>query len=216
MDTTSEEFDWSGDEPAPTCPSEAGSFGTTLEEALEQRWITAAARGDEEAFRKLVELHQERVHHFCIQWLRDAEEAREATQDTFIRAYGALARYERRGRFSTWLYRIALNLCHDRHRSKSGRQRRSTDSFDDLAGEPACPSVGPDESLARSEDEKRLRSAIDSLPDKLRTVVILCEIERISQRQCAEILDCSERAVEGRLYRAKRTLISWLEGRGEL
>jgi len=214
MDTTSEESDWLDGDAGSARNEVVEHRGATLEEGIERRWIEAAARGDDEAFRKLVEFHQERVHHFCHQWLRDTEDAREATQDTFVRAYGALKRYEKRGRFSTWLYRIALNLCRDRFRSKSGRQRRTTDFFDELATEPPCPRAGPDELSARTEEGERIRSAIDSLPETLRTVVILCGVEKVPQRQCAEILNCTERAIEGRYYRAKQALAEWFEANG--
>lgn len=204
METTSEEFDF----PMPSVVA-GESGGATLEEALENRWIAAAVAGDDDAFRRLVEAHQDRVYHFCRNWLRDSEEAREATQDTFVRAYGALSRYENRGRFRSWLFRIALNLCRDRHRSRSGRQRRETTSFDDGCPEPVCSGRKPDEASADAEDLAKLRRGIDSLPESLRAVLLLRAIEGLDQETCAEILNCSTRAVEGRYYRARRALAEW-------
>lgn len=174
--------------------------------------VAAAADGDDDAFVRLVERHQEKVFRFCCQWLPNAEDAREATQDTFIRAYLALERYRREGRFSTWLFQIALNQCRDRLKSKAGSQSRHTDSLvkggksDDLI----CPAPAPDEAVALSGDQERLGEAIEKLPMKLRAVVIICGVEGMSQETCAEILNISVRAVEGRFYRARRQLEAFL------
>src|SRR6056297_3299213 len=86
--------------------------------------IDRAVAGDEEAFILLVEKHQEKVFRFCCQWLSSPEDAGEVAQDTFVRAYLAIGRYQARGKFSTWLFQIALNLCRDRLKSRSGRQSR--------------------------------------------------------------------------------------------
>lgn len=174
----------------------------------EDRDVTAAAAGNDDAFVRLVERHQEKVFRFCCQWLPNAEDAREATQDTFVRAYLAMERYRKQGRFSTWLFQIALNQCRDRLKSKAGSQSRRTDSLaregkgDDLI----CPAPAPDEAVALSGDQERLGEAIEKLPMKLRAVVIICGIEGMSQETCAEILNISVRAVEGRFYRARRQL----------
>lgn len=180
----------------------------------EDRILAAATGGDEEAFVLLIERNEERIFRFCYQWLSDPEEAREATQDTFVRAYLALGRYRKKGRFSTWLFQIALNLCRDRYRSKAGRQRRATDSNNALTNDPTCLSPRPDESTSRSEEHERLHEAILALPESLRAVAILCGIEQLSHRQCAAILKCSERAVEGRYYRARQELAAWFEANG--
>lgn len=185
-------------------------------ESDEDRLLSAAILGDEEAFVALVERYQEKIFRFCCQWLSDPEDAREATQDTFVRAYLALPRYRKKARFSTWLFQIALNQCRDRFRSRSRKQDGITDSITALATEPACPTLRPDESTSRSEDEQRLHLAIQALPEKLRAVAILHGIEHLSQRQCAEILNCSERAIEGRMYRARQSLASWFRANGDL
>jgi len=186
-------------EALPTAPSTDGS------EAL----IAEACAGSEAAFRELVLLHQDAIHRFCFHWLRDEEDAQEICQDTFLRAWYALDRYERRGRFSAWLYRIALNLCRDRHKSKGARQRRDTHSLEKVALPLTCPRPAPDEALAQTSDVAKLQRGIAALPESLRTVLILSAQEGLSHEACAEILHCSARAVEGRLYRARRELLAW-------
>lgn len=213
MDITSEDFEWSAIGGRTVREARAAS-SASLEEAVESRWVEAAGNGDDEAFRRLVEFHQDRVFHFCHSWLRDEEEAREATQDTFVRAYGALGRYRRRAKFSTWLYRIALNQCRDRYRSRAGRQRRETTSFGNGYPELVCSGRKPDEASEGAEDLARLRRGIDALPESLRVVLILRALEGVEQDECAEILNCSIRAVEGRYYRARRALAAWWEANG--
>ncbi|MDF1823716.1 MAG: RNA polymerase sigma factor [Verrucomicrobiales bacterium] len=178
----------------------------------EDREVAAAAAGNDEAFVRLVERHQEKVFRFCCQWLVNDEDAREATQDTFVKAYLALDRYRKHGRFSTWLFQIALNQCRDRLKSKAGSQRRRTDSLKPGESESklVCPGPSPDEAVAVAGDKERLGEAIERLPVALRAVVIICGIEGMSQETCAEILNISIRAVEGRFYRARRQLEAWL------
>ncbi len=188
--------------------SEAGSEGSP--NGLHQL-IQAAAAGDSLAFQHLVQLYQDRIYHFCYQWVRVEEDAREACQDTFVRAFQHLNRYHPRGSFEAWLYKIALNRCRDHHKSRAARTSRLTRSIQ--APEAELPSAGdsPDESATRSDDLRKLRRGIQLLPERLRAVVILHGIEGLNQDTCAEILGCSIRAVEGRFYRAKKLLATWWE-----
>jgi RNA polymerase sigma-70 factor, ECF subfamily len=171
--------------------------------------VQAAQSGSQEAFRQLVERHQDIIYDFCTRWLGNAEDAREVCQDTFVRAWEALPRFQKRARFSTWLYRIALNLCRDRYKSKAGRQNRATLSIEDTPREWACPQPLPDESASQSGDLEKLQRGIQALPESLRSPLLLCCIEGLSQQECAHILKCSSRAVEGRIYRARRALLDW-------
>ncbi|MCB1063980.1 MAG: RNA polymerase sigma factor [Verrucomicrobiae bacterium] len=171
--------------------------------------VTAAAGGDDEAFCRLVEKHQERIYHFCFQWLRQSEDAREACQDTFVRVYQSLGKYRSQGRFTSWLLRIALNQCRDRYRSKGAQQQRNTDPLPVIQPELICQNSGPDDLAAIATDLEMLWLGIDQLPTKLREVLILCAVEGVSQEETASIIGCSIRAVEGRLYRARKTLEAW-------
>ena len=173
--------------------------------------ITAAKGGDENAFCQLVERWQDPIYHFCYQWTQDSDDAREMCQDTFVRAYQAMSRFQVRGSWSAWLYRIALNLCRDRHKSKSNRKRNATDRLETASWDLACSRPGPDETAARSSDLRKLQRGIEALAPKLRAVVILRAIEELDQETCAEILGCSVRAVEGRYYQARKKLLEWWE-----
>lgn len=174
----------------------------------ERRLIALAVANDEEAFEGLIAMHQDSIFRFCIRWLRDVEDAREATQDTFVKAYFAIGRYRQKGKFSTWLYQIALNQCRDRLKSKDNRNRGQTDSLCELepVASHCCRQLPPDQLVVRDNDRKILLEAIDNLPVKFRAVVILCGVEGMSQAESAAILKISPRAVEGRYYRAKKML----------
>jgi RNA polymerase sigma-70 factor (ECF subfamily) len=171
--------------------------------------IRRAQAGDPGAFRSLVESHQEMIHRLCVQWLQCEDDAREACQDTFLKAWQALPAWQPRGKLRTWLYQIALNQCRDRAKSKSFRQRRTTVSFSSLTSIPACPQPPPDVAAARAGDMEKLQRGLARLPEVSRIPLILCAIEGLSYQEAATVLSCSQRALEGRLYRGRQLLIEW-------
>lgn len=169
--------------------------------------VDRARHGCHEAYRELVERHRDRVYRFCLGWTGNPEDAEELCQDTFVRAYSALPRYSDEDRFTAWLLRIARNRCHDHHRSRRRREADLHQSLEARADETlVSPTLRPDQSAADSDDLARLRHAIAILPAPLREVVVLCGIEGMSHGDCAALLGCSARAVEGRLYRARLEL----------
>ena len=181
-----------------------------LADDLAPALLDAARHGSPDAFREIIAGHQEMIYRFCFKWCGNVEDAQELCQDTFVRAWRNLDQYEPRRRFSHWLYRIALNLCRDHHKSKRSRQRQRTESLDrEESPSLPCPRALPDENLAQAHDLEKLGRGIDSLAPKLRAVLILRTQEGLTQEECAEILNCSIRAVEGRLYRARRELQAW-------
>ena len=179
------------------------------ESDAERRLIAAAQAGSEWACSRLVEDHQERLHQFCLRWLRNPEDARDTCQETFVRAFRGLDDYEHRGRFLSWLYRIAMNLCRDHVRSRASRNGKNTVALDSI-GESPCPGRDPAEAASVNADLARLFRGIEALPRRHREVIVLCGIEGLSHDLCAEVLDCSPRAVEGRLRRAREALEAWL------
>ena len=207
----------------PPIPFTVAAAGAPVErgaaEVFELRWIAEAQNGCHEAFRLLVERHQESVYRFCHHWLRCPEDATEACQDTFLRAWQALPRFRPKAKFSTWLFRIALNLCRDRARSREARNRSLTDAFTSegpvgrTQDEWPCPLPQPDEAATIEEDLKKLRKGLASLPQRHREVLILAVMEGFSHQECGDILGCSVRAVESRLFRARRDLTAWWESR---
>ncbi|HEY1121019.1 MAG TPA: RNA polymerase sigma factor [Haloferula sp.] len=183
----------------------------TPDGAAELALIHSAQAGCPQAFRSLVERHQQRVYHFCFHYLGDAGDAREACQDTFIRAHGALHRFKPKAKLSTWLFQIALNLCRDRKRPTSKSRPHLALHEHEHAAELMCHRAAPDEAAMRDADLAKLDRGLSTLPEKFREVLVFSCLEGLDHTECAAILKCSPRAVEGRLYRARQQLAAWWE-----
>lgn len=179
------------------------------QEDAERLKIRAAQKGDMGAFEWLVRRHEERLFGFCCRWLRCVEDAREVCQDAFVRAWQALPEFENRARFSTWLYQIALNLSRDRAKTRSSRQRDRTIALDDIEKAPLCPQNTPVENAELQSELKKLELGLSVLPEKLRAALVLTTMEGLSHEECALVLNCSVRGIEGRVYRARQMLMDW-------
>jgi RNA polymerase sigma-70 factor (ECF subfamily) len=176
--------------------------------------LARAAGGESGAFTRLVERHQDRLVGLCFRWLGDREEARDAAQEVFLRAFRHAGRVEPRGRLFTWLYRIAINHCLNQLRRRRivrffsfqapGGQGRDGESAPEL--EPADPAPGAESALLARERWRRTRAVLDRLPENQRVVVVLAKFEGLSGREIAETLGITEGAVESRLVRAMRRL----------
>jgi RNA polymerase sigma-70 factor (ECF subfamily) len=171
--------------------------------------LARTADGDDDAFRIIVERHQDRLVRLCQRILQDREEALDAAQEVFIKAYQKAGSLQPKGELFTWLYRVATNHCLNKL-----RRRRivrfvpmgGADSDDSSAIEPATASAGPDTELVAREQWQATQSAIDRLPDNQKAVLVLAKFEGLSYRQIAETLEITEGAVESRLFRAMRNL----------
>jgi RNA polymerase sigma-70 factor (ECF subfamily) len=178
-------------------------------EGVEQQKIRAAQKGDMAAFEWIVQQHEERLFGFCCRWLRCVEDAREVCQDAFVRAWQALPEFEGRAKLSTWLYQIALNLCRDRAKTRAARQRDSTIALEDVEQPPLCPQQSPAASAELNSEMQKLERGLAVLPEKLRAVLMLTTMEGLSHEECAQVMNCSTRGVEGRVYRARQMLLKW-------
>ena len=183
--------------------------GADTPESVELHRIRAAQAGDMQAFEWIVKKYETRLFTFCCRWLRCTEDAREVCQDAFVRAWQALPEFENRARLSTWLYQITLNLCRDRAKSRSSRQRSSTVVLDEDQHLLHCPQHPPDASAEWQSEMQKLERGLATLPEKFREVLLLTAIEGLSQEECAQVLGCSVRSVEGRVYRARQQLLQW-------
>jgi RNA polymerase sigma factor (sigma-70 family) len=171
--------------------------------------LARSAAGDDDAFRVIVERHQDRVVRLCQRLLVDREDALDAAQEVFIKAYQKAGELQRRGELFTWLYRVATNHCFNRLRRRrivrflpfGDKSLEETSSI-----EPVSRSVGPETEMIARERWQATQSAIAQLPENQRAVLVLARFEGLSYRQIAEILEISESAVESRLFRAMRNL----------
>lgn len=197
------------------------------EATSEAELIARCGRGDSNAFDAIVAKHQDRVFNLCFWMLHDHDEASDAAQDAFLRAYRALEAGKFRGESSlgTWLHRIASNVALDAARSKKNRpvsfsslSRPGDDAPDDPepAPEDAPISLNPAEALARNERQAAIRQALFELPEHHRLALVLFDIEGHSYEQIGELLKLPVGTVKSRLNRARAALRDKLEARREL
>lgn len=179
--------------------------------AVDPGWeaLARVAAGDAGAFALLVESHQERLLRLCERMLGDVEEARDAAQEVFLKAYRKAGEVRPQGQVYTWLYRIAVNHCLNRlRRRKLVRFLRWEDPSDPEAPafDPPDAGAGPVAALEARRRWQATRRAIAKLPENQRAVLVLVRFEGLSYKQTAEVLGITEGAVESRLVRAMRRL----------
>jgi RNA polymerase sigma-70 factor (ECF subfamily) len=164
--------------------------------------------GDPLAFAQLVEENQGRIYNLALKMLNDPQEAEDVLQETFLSALKALPDFEGRSSLSTWLYRIASNASLMRLRKKrpdtvSMDEPLTLDDGESVPRQLADWSNLPEEELLSGETRRMMDEAISELPESLRIVFILRDIEGLSTAETGEVLDLSEGAVKTRLHRAR-------------
>ncbi|MCB2178686.1 sigma-70 family RNA polymerase sigma factor [bacterium] len=172
-------------------------------------WLKRAQKGDDLAFARLVEVYQKPVYNLCYRMLGNAGDAEDAAQETFIRAYKAIRRYDPERKFSTWLLSIASNYCIDQHR----RRKLPTFSYDALDS-PNIPSksAGMESMLVQDEHQARVTALLETLKPKDKAVIVMRYWHEYSYEEIAEALSMSVSAVKSRLHRARKELADvWID-----
>jgi RNA polymerase sigma-70 factor (ECF subfamily) len=171
----------------------------------ERSLLEQARAGDRTAFGKLVRLHHPRVHRLATHLTGNSGEADDVTQETFVRAWKAIERFDGRAELFTWLYRICVNVALNARRS---RKRETTDIHDPRLPEPIAEGRGADPALHASQAEgyRILLRAIDSLSESLRTTLLLACVENVPYADIASVLGCTEGTVAWRVHEARRKL----------
>jgi RNA polymerase sigma-70 factor (ECF subfamily) len=169
------------------------------------------ADGHETALNDLMERHAEKLFHYLVRCLQDQDDAADLAQETFVKLYQSRARFDSGQKFSTWLYAIASNLVKDRYRWRSRHPQVSLDAENEASCgsyRDALPQDGPSptEHVQAGERAESVRRAVAALPEELRQPLILAEFEERSHAEIGEILGCSAKAVETRIYRARQQL----------
>ncbi len=176
----------------------------------EARLIEQSRAGNTSSFDRLVEAHYTAVYNAAFRMLSDPDSAADATQTTFIRAFDALANFRGDSAFSTWLYRITMNVCLDELRKRKNQPLSlvTEDSEDDTSEEREIPDEA-DEPGARAEQLERqtiVHEAIGRLPEDYRTIVVLYDIRGLSYQEISEVLEIALGTVKSRLNRARLAL----------
>lgn len=161
--------------------------------------IVRAQTGDEDAFRDLVERYKKRAYWVAYHLVNDEDEARDITQEAFIRVFRSIARFDLRYKFYTWLYQIVTNLSIDSLRKRQGQKRVSLEDVGDIRGHE----MDAHERLERIELKERVAAILDTLPPKYRAVIALREIEGLSSKEIAGIVGSTHATVRWRLHRAR-------------
>ncbi len=167
--------------------------------------------GDPAAFAQLVEANQRNIYNLALRMLNNPQEAEDVLQETFLSAYKALPSFEGRSSLSTWLYRIASNASLMRLRRKQP-ESTSIDEPLELEEGDSLPrqfvdwSSVPEDELLDEESRRVMDEAVAELPEGLRIVFILRDIEGLSTEEAGEALELSESAVKTRLHRARLAL----------
>lgn len=183
--------------------------------AADKAIVQSVIAGDVEAFGVLVERYQDRIYSAVRNYVSNPDDAVDITQDAFVKAYAKLQSFDAGSAFYTWLYRIAINSAIDFLRR---RKSRPTDSLDDekfteIGFEPASKDMRTDPLRVATlhEQTRTLREAIGRLSEKLRSVLVLHDIEGLSQEEVAEILGVPVGTVKSRVSRARAELKTLLD-----
>ncbi len=165
----------------------------------DQALISAVLAGRTDAFGEIVARYERAVYNLAVRTLRDSTEAQDATQEAFFKAYRALGSFRPGAKFSTWIFTICYRLCCDR---LAKRKRFSGDELPDRAD----PSAGPAALAERNDEARRLRAAIDALPEKYRAVITLYHLQGRQYEEIASVLNLPLGTVKTHLFRAKEQL----------
>ena len=178
---------------------------------LDRADMTRLATGYDVALNNLMERHAPKLFNYLVRCLQNEDDAADVAQETFARVYQNRRKFNASQRFSTWLYAIATNLVNNQYRYRTRHPQISLNAKNDATGgelQAGLPEEKPtpSELLQTSERAIAVREAVAQLSDELRVPLILAEYEERSQAEIGEILGCTAKAVESRIYRARQQL----------
>lgn len=175
----------------------------------ESEWLVKAIEGDDTAFAHLVERYQKPVFNLCYRMLGNAGDAEDAAQESFLRAYRSLERYDQKRPFATWLLSIASHYCIDQLRKRRFTSF-SIDDEDHAWLEPPDPGPNPEMSVSIGEKQAQVQALLEDLGPKDRSAVIMRYWYNYSYEEIGEALSLTVSAVKSRLHRARRDLaVEW-------
>jgi RNA polymerase sigma-70 factor (ECF subfamily) len=182
------------------------------------RWVALAQKGDMNAYNQLVTRHQGKIYAMIRNMVRNDADAWDLSQDVFIKAWKALPKFENRSRFSTWLFRISHNVVYDwvRKRKIESAGELNDEIFDrdriDLSAKTAPALIeSPDEALSNSELRIKISAALEKLSPEHREVVILKDVQGLTYKEIADVMECTLGTVMSRLFYARQKLQTLLK-----
>ena len=179
-------------------------------EHLDEELVARVQQGDKKAYDLLVIKYQHKIVQLVNRYLKDPSEAQDVAQEAFIKAYRAIGSFRGDSTFYTWLYRIAINTAKNYLVSRNRRSSQFEVDIQDAEATENAPQLQgidtPERLLMNDEIAKTIRSAIDNLPDEMRTAIMLREFEGMSYEEIAEAMDCPVGTVRSRIFRAREAI----------
>ncbi len=171
--------------------------------------IRAAAGGSTQAFSSLVEQYQKQVYNLCLRMVKDPNDAADLSQETFFNIWKGLPRFQFNSSFSTWVYRLASNVCLDFLRSKKRRNIVSvTFSQEDNEKQPELldPADGPEALTIQADNLRRITAALNELDEEYRLALTLRAVQQFSYSEISQIMGIKEGTVKSRIARAREQM----------
>ena len=172
--------------------------------------VLQSQHGDPAAFEALIRNHQRMIHSLTFRMTGSPADAEDLAQETFIRAYGQIGSFRGTAKFSTWLYRIAVNTCLNWRQSEARRFHLQANCAEEMSAQHATGENSP----AKNGACELVQSALLKLPAKQRAAIVLTIYDGLNHAEAAQILGCSETTVSWRVFAARRKLKSWLSKNG--
>ncbi len=176
----------------------------------ERDLLLLAKAGDQQAFAQLVSAYEGKIYNLSLRYLNNSEDAMDATQEVFLRMFRFLSGFQEDSSFSTWLYRIAVNVCKDMLAKRTKRNEQSLtvpgDEEDERPADVVDTRYDPEQILEQAELRQTLLTAIESLPPQQREMIILRDLRGLSYEEISQVLALEEGTVKSRLFRARENL----------
>lgn len=172
----------------------------------EARAIRAVLGGDISRFEDLVRANEKMVYNLCLRMLGDEQDALDASQEAFFKAYRSLGSFRGGSLFSTWLYRLASNVCLDMLRKRPATEELSLEDEDEFDRLFRDPRPSPQQELERKEVRQTVAEALKELPDEFRQAVVLRDVNGLSYEEIGRITGLEQGTVKSRIYRARKKL----------
>lgn len=180
----------------------------------EIRAVQRVLAGDADAFEPLVRAHEKAVYNLALRFLEKPEDAEDAAQEAFVKAYRSLESFQRESRFSTWLYRIVTNVCLDMLRARRRRQERPLEVENDEEERETLEipdeRFSPERLLDRKLTREAVQRGLNALSEEGRSVLLLREIRGMSYEEIGETLGLEPGTVRSRIFRARKKLCALL------
>lgn len=181
----------------------------------DEQLVNEFKEGNHAVFEELVNRHHSNIYRLVFSYLKNAHDAEEITQDTFVKAFQHLDTFRSEARFSTWLYRIAVNLSKNKlswRKSRREQMKMSINEEDEESGLPKVRNLQashltmPDHQLSTKEYHRMVMDEIEKLPENFREILKLLHVNELSYEEISEVLDCKMGTVKSRIARAREEL----------